>query len=79
MFNFGIFELGMMLTMAVVWIAIIIGVVALVVWLVRGSQTSIRTTLPAAQQTPLDILKMRYARGEISKEQYEQMRQDLGV
>lgn len=28
-------------------------------------------------QTPLDILKMRYARGEITPEQYEQMKQDL--
>jgi putative membrane protein len=29
-------------------------------------------------QTPLEILKARYARGEISREEYEQMRQDLG-
>lgn len=28
-------------------------------------------------QTPLDILKMRYARGEITREQYEQLKQDL--
>jgi putative membrane protein len=26
------------------------------------------------QQTPLEILKARYARGEISREEYEQMR-----
>ncbi len=26
---------------------------------------------------PLDILKERYARGEISKDQYQQMRRDL--
>lgn len=31
----------------------------------------------AETQTPLDILKVRYARGEITREQYEQMKQDL--
>ena len=29
------------------------------------------------EQTPLDLLKARYARGEISREEYEQMRRDL--
>lgn len=29
------------------------------------------------KQDPLDILKMRYARGEITREQYERMKQDL--
>ena len=29
-------------------------------------------------QTPLELLKARYARGEISREQYELMKQDLG-
>ena len=29
-------------------------------------------------ETPFEILKARYARGEISREEYEQMRQDLG-
>ena len=28
-------------------------------------------------ETPLEILKARYARGEISREEYEQMRRDL--
>ena len=28
-------------------------------------------------QTPLEILKARYARGEISREEYDQMRRDL--
>jgi putative membrane protein len=29
------------------------------------------------RETPLEILKARYARGEISSEEYERMRRDL--
>jgi putative membrane protein len=29
------------------------------------------------KQTPLELLKERYARGEITREQYDQMRLDL--
>jgi putative membrane protein len=29
------------------------------------------------RHTPLELLKARYARGEISREEYEQMRRDL--
>ena len=29
------------------------------------------------RETPSEILKARYARGEITQEEYEQMRQDL--
>lgn len=29
-------------------------------------------------QSPVELLKARYARGEISREEYEQIRQDLG-
>jgi putative membrane protein len=31
----------------------------------------------SGRRTALDILKERYARGEISKEQYDEMRRDL--
>ena len=31
----------------------------------------------ATRQTPLQILKARYARGKINREEYEQMHQDL--
>ncbi len=37
------------------------------------------TTLGLSEnrQTPLDVLKARYARGEISREMYEEMRREL--
>jgi putative membrane protein len=38
----------------------------------RGSNTEIGET-----ETPLSILKKRYAKGEISKEEYEEMKSEL--
>ncbi len=34
---------------------------------------------PASSGRALDVLKERYARGEITKEQYDQMRRDLNT
>jgi len=31
----------------------------------------------ASRETPLDVLKKRYAKGELSKEQFEGMRKDI--
>ena len=55
---------------------IVVGVVVLIVWAVRrfsaGSHDVSHT------QTPREILQARYARGEITREQYQQMLSDLG-
>ncbi len=60
-------------------VAIIVGVVVLIVWAVRrfsGSTTN--WNQPAGNQSPREILQARYARGEITREQYQQMLNDLG-
>lgn len=54
----------------VFWALVIAGIVLLVVWLARSVS---RTPSDAA----LEILKARYARGEISKEQFEEMKKVL--
>ena len=59
--------------MVLFWALIVLGVVALAKWLfTAGGGGS-----GASRGTPLDVLKERYARGEINREQYEQMRRDL--
>jgi putative membrane protein len=74
--EFGMFGIGALIMLAF-WALVIGGVVWLVVTLARGSQAASST--PTASQTPLDILKTRYAKGEITKEQFDQLRRDLGA
>ncbi|MCL4486635.1 MAG: SHOCT domain-containing protein [Chloroflexi bacterium] len=57
------------------WLVVIAAVVWLVSALVRGSARPV--AYASAQQTPIDILKARYAKGEITKEQYDQLKRDL--
>ena len=56
--------------MLLFWILLILGVVALVRYLGRSGQQQ-------GGKTPLEILKERYARGEIDKKEFEQMKKDL--
>jgi len=78
--------LAMGLVVLVPLILIVLGVL-LVVWLVnagRGSATGSGGFMPptagpmTTQRTPLDIARERYARGEITREEFERLKQDLG-
>jgi putative membrane protein len=55
-------------------LAILIGIVVLIVWAVKRFTSNGPS---ASSQTPREILQARYARGEITREQYQQMLQDL--
>ena len=61
--------LGMLL-MIVFWA----GLVALITWIVLKL---VRSGQQPSSQTPLEIAKTRYAKGEISKEEFEQLKKDL--
>jgi len=60
------------LMMLLFWGLIIAGAVLVVRWLVD------QTRSPAlGSETALDVLKRRYAKGEITKEQFDAMKRDL--
>jgi putative membrane protein len=54
------------------WMLILAGLGLVVAWAVRQPSRP-----DQRNDQPLDILKSRYARGELTREQYEQMRRDL--
>ena len=55
------------------WLVLIgLGIAVLVRWLRRDAGSS-----SALEESALDILKKRYARGEIEKQEYEEKRRDL--
>jgi len=69
MFGWGF---GGGLVMIIIWVAIIL----FIVWLVKemkGSNSSDATRSKSA----LDILKDRYAKGEIDKKEFEEKKKDL--
>jgi putative membrane protein len=71
--GYGMGWLGTVL-MAAFWIAVIVGIIFLIRWLVisaRGSHTG------GSEDSALEIIKRRYARGEINREEFEEKRRDL--
>ena len=58
--------------MALFWIAVIIAIVFIVKSLMKTSGDR-RTT----DDKPLDIAKKRYARGEITRDEFERFKEDL--
>ena len=58
--------------MLLFWVFLIL----LVAWLVKAAMPG-SGTAQGREKSALDILKERYARGEIDREEFERMRKDL--
>lgn len=67
---------GWGLGMLLFWALITGGIVWLVVAVSRGSGQPVNRQAPAGE-APMDILKRRYAAGEINKEQFDEMKKNL--
>ena len=72
------FRMGVLMAilMLLFWALIIGGIVLLVVWLVRQGRPAGVGSGPGEGRA-LEILRERYARGEITRQEYEEMRRDL--
>ena len=55
------------------WILLFAAVIFLIVWIIH--RFGIKKT---ASETPLNILRKRFAKGEITKKEFEDMKKDLG-
>lgn len=67
------------LLMLLFWVMLISGVVAVIAWAVcqAGAARSSGRGAGSRPDEALEILMQRYARGEITAEQFEQMKRDL--
>ncbi|VVB84909.1 Uncharacterised protein [uncultured archaeon] len=64
-YGLGTMEIGAMIIWLLFWILLIIGLVLLIKYLWGG------------QESALEVLKKRYARGEISKEEFEEKKKGI--
>lgn len=71
MWMWGAGGLVMMTIMVVFWTVLITGLVLLIRWLVRQARD-------ARPDSALQILRERYARGEINRDEFEARKRDLG-
>lgn len=64
--HWGDWMMGGWLYMLLFWVVIIAGIVLFIKWATGGKNSDSRG------DSPLEVLKKRYARGEISKEEFEE-------
>ena len=64
-----------MILMLIFWVLLIAGIIILIVWIVKKVSYASRDFSQKDRAT--EILKERYARGEINKEDFERIKKDI--
>ncbi len=77
--SFGGWDMGFGSWLLVIGgLAFVIGLIVLIGWAVTNAGRRADDSTPLAGETPLDILRERYARGEITADEFEQAKRILG-
>jgi putative membrane protein len=81
--NFGVFEGGLFLVFLIINVAFWVGLFALIFlgirWLIRQNASDRSRSADLPEDTALELLRQRYARGEIDATEYEERRRTLGA
>ncbi len=72
-YHMGLFSIVLV---GLFWIAVIVAILFLIRWLIVSTRHRNRGAKPT--DSALEILRIRYAKGEISKEEFEEKKKDLG-
>jgi len=59
------------------WWIIVLFIIVAIVWMAIKTMNKNSNINTSSGKSPLDILKERYARGEIGKEEFEERKKDL--
>jgi putative membrane protein len=62
--------------MLIFWVLVIVGLFFLIKWLIQSTKKG-PEVMYSSSSGALDILKERYAKGEINKEEFEEKKRDL--
>jgi putative membrane protein len=80
--SFGFFDGGLFLIFLIIPVAFWVGLIALIFlgirWLIRQNATDRSRIAQPPEDTALELLRQRYARGEIDAAEYEERRRTLG-
>lgn len=70
-YSYGVMGYGMLIFGFIFWILMLAGLVLFIKYLWEGGRGK------RGEETALEVLKKRYARGEISKDEFDEKRKDL--